>query len=86
VAGIWLGIVARREIAGTGERGAGLAIAGIIIGVITLLFATGCSWRSTSAATAAAAAKAADTDHRIFQDRDRLMRRQAPLAAARRRP
>lgn len=41
VAGIWLGIVARREIAGTGDRGTRLAIAGIIIGVITLLFAIG---------------------------------------------
>lgn len=39
VAGICLGIAARREIAGTGERGDGLAIAGIIIGVITLLIA-----------------------------------------------
>jgi Domain of unknown function (DUF4190) len=41
VAGIWLGVVARREMAGTGERGARLAIAGIIVGVITLLFAIG---------------------------------------------
>lgn len=39
LAGIFLGISARRRIAGTGERGAGLAIAGIVIGVITLVFA-----------------------------------------------
>jgi hypothetical protein len=39
VAGIALGIAARRRIAETGERGSGLAVAGIIIGVITLLFA-----------------------------------------------
>ena len=41
VAGIWLGAVARRKVAETGERGRGLAIAGIIVGVITLLFAIG---------------------------------------------
>jgi Domain of unknown function (DUF4190) len=41
VAGIWLGAVARRRVAETGERGRGLAIAGIIVGVITLLFAIG---------------------------------------------
>jgi hypothetical protein len=39
LAGIVLGAAARRRIAGTGERGAGLAAAGIIIGVLTLLFA-----------------------------------------------
>lgn len=39
VAGIALGAAARRRIAGTGERGAGAAVAGIVIGVITLLFA-----------------------------------------------
>jgi hypothetical protein len=39
VAGILLGISARRRVAGTGERGAGLAVAGIVVGVITLLFA-----------------------------------------------
>jgi hypothetical protein len=39
LAGIALGAAARRRIAGTGERGAGLAAAGIVIGVLTLLFA-----------------------------------------------
>jgi Domain of unknown function (DUF4190) len=39
VAGILLGVSARRRIAGTGERGAGLAAAGIVVGVITLVFA-----------------------------------------------
>lgn len=39
LAGIFLGISARRRIAGTGERGAGLAAGGIVIGVITLVFA-----------------------------------------------
>ena len=39
LAGIFLGISARRRIAGTGERGAGLAAAGIVVGVITLVFA-----------------------------------------------
>jgi len=39
VAGIWLGFAARRKIAQTGERGQGLAIAGIIVGVVTLVFA-----------------------------------------------
>lgn len=39
IAGIMLGIAARRQIAQSGERGAGLATAGIIIGVITLLIA-----------------------------------------------
>jgi hypothetical protein len=41
IAGIWLGAVARRKVAETGERGRGLAIAGIVVGVITLLFAIG---------------------------------------------
>src|SRR5690349_10747464 len=39
VAGILLGVSARRQIASTGERGSGAAVAGIVIGVITLLFA-----------------------------------------------
>ena len=39
VAGIMLGISARRRIAETGERGAGLAVVGIVIGVITLAIA-----------------------------------------------
>jgi hypothetical protein len=39
LAGIVLGAAARRRIAGTGERGAALAAAGIVIGVLTLLFA-----------------------------------------------
>jgi Domain of unknown function (DUF4190) len=39
LAGIALGISARRRIAETGERGAGLAIAGIAVGIITLLIA-----------------------------------------------
>jgi hypothetical protein len=39
VAGIMLGIAARRQIAQSGERGAGLAAAGIIIGMVTLLVA-----------------------------------------------
>jgi hypothetical protein len=39
IAGILLGVSARRRIAETGERGAGLAAAGIVIGVITLLLA-----------------------------------------------
>ncbi len=39
LAGIFLGTSARRRIAYTGERGAGLAAAGIVIGVITLLIA-----------------------------------------------
>ena len=37
VAGIVLGAVARRRIPVTGERGHGLAIAGIILGVVTLI-------------------------------------------------
>jgi hypothetical protein len=39
IAGIWLGVRARDRIGQGGERGRGLAIAGIIVGVITLLFA-----------------------------------------------
>lgn len=39
VAGIMLGVSARRRIAQTGERGTGLAMAGIVIGVISLLIA-----------------------------------------------
>ena len=41
IGGIWLGIRARGRIDQTGERGRGLAMAGIIVGVITLLFAIG---------------------------------------------
>ena len=41
VAGIGLGAAARRRITETGERGHGLAAAGIIVGVITLLAAVG---------------------------------------------
>ena len=41
VAGIWLGVAAQRKMAETGERGRGLAIAGIIVGVVTLIFAIG---------------------------------------------
>jgi hypothetical protein len=37
VAGILLGAAARRRIPTTGERGHGLAIAGIIVGVVTLI-------------------------------------------------
>jgi uncharacterized protein DUF4190 len=37
IAAIVLGASARRRIALTGERGAGLAMAGIVIGVVTLL-------------------------------------------------
>jgi|SRR5215472_14329806 len=39
LAGIMLGVSARRETAQTGERGAGLATAGIIVGVVTLIIA-----------------------------------------------
>jgi Domain of unknown function (DUF4190) len=39
LAGVALGAAARRRIAWTGERGAGVAVAGVVIGVITLLFA-----------------------------------------------
>ena len=41
IAGIWLGVRARDRIGQSGEHGHGLAIAGIIVGVITLLFAIG---------------------------------------------
>src|SRR5690242_5823480 len=39
LAAIALGISARRQTAATGERGAGLATAGIVIGVLTLIAA-----------------------------------------------
>lgn len=39
LAGILMGFSARRRIASTGERGAGLAVAGIAVGLITLAFA-----------------------------------------------
>lgn len=39
LAGILLGFSARRRIAETGQRGAGLALAGIVVGVVTLAFA-----------------------------------------------
>jgi hypothetical protein len=39
IAGIVLGVAARRRIAVTGENGRGLAIAGAVVGVITLLLA-----------------------------------------------
>jgi hypothetical protein len=41
LAGIMLGVQARRRIAETGERGNGAAVAGIVIGVITLIIAIG---------------------------------------------
>jgi uncharacterized protein DUF4190 len=39
IAGIWLGAAARRRIPETGERGHGLAVAGIVVGVATLIIA-----------------------------------------------
>jgi Domain of unknown function (DUF4190) len=39
LAGIWLGFTARRRIAETGERGSGVAIASIVVGVVTLILA-----------------------------------------------
>ena len=39
IAGIWLGATARRRIPETGERGYGLAVAGIVVGVVTLIIA-----------------------------------------------
>ena len=39
IAGIVLGVKARRRIQQTGERGSGLAMAGIVVGVITLVLA-----------------------------------------------
>jgi uncharacterized BrkB/YihY/UPF0761 family membrane protein len=39
LAGIVLGFSARRQIAETDQRGAGLALAGIVVGVLTLVFA-----------------------------------------------
>ena len=41
LAGIALGASARREIPQTGERGRGLALAGIVVGIVTLIFAVG---------------------------------------------
>ena len=41
LAGIILGVRARRRFAETGERGSGVALAGIIIGVVTLILAIG---------------------------------------------
>jgi hypothetical protein len=43
VLGMVLGVKARRRISETGERGAGVALAGIVVGVVTLLIAIG-SW------------------------------------------
>lgn len=39
VVGIILGVSARRQITTTAERGGALAVAGIVVGVVTLLFA-----------------------------------------------
>src|SRR5689334_1340891 len=39
IAGIWLGATASRRIPQTGERGRGLAIAGVVVGVVTLIIA-----------------------------------------------
>ncbi len=39
IAGIWLGVAARRRIPENGERGYGLAVAGIVVGVVTLIIA-----------------------------------------------
>ncbi len=39
LAGIWLGFTARRRIAETGEHGSGVAVAGIVVGVVTLILA-----------------------------------------------
>jgi uncharacterized protein DUF4190 len=39
IAGIWMGAIARRRIPETGERGGGLALAGIVVGVVTLIIA-----------------------------------------------
>jgi hypothetical protein len=41
IAGIIMGLAARRRVVLTGERGAGVAAAGIVIGMITLLLAIG---------------------------------------------
>jgi Domain of unknown function (DUF4190) len=41
IAGIVMGVAARRHIAMTDERGRGIAVAGVVIGVITLLLAIG---------------------------------------------
>lgn len=39
IAGIVMGVKARGQIARSGERGAGVALAGIVVGVLTTLFA-----------------------------------------------
>jgi hypothetical protein len=41
VLGVVLGVKARHRIDETGERGAGVALAGIVVGVVTLLIAIG---------------------------------------------
>lgn len=41
IAGIIMGMAARRQAAVTGDRGAGIAVAGVVIGVLTLLLAIG---------------------------------------------
>lgn len=41
VLGIVLGAKARQQVRGSGERGANMAVAAIIVGVVTLLFAIG---------------------------------------------
>lgn len=41
VAGIVMGLAARRRITATAERGAGLAMAGVVVGAVTLLAAIG---------------------------------------------
>src|SRR4051812_30138114 len=41
VLGIVMGAKARRQVAQTGERGAGIAVAAIVVGVLTLIFAIG---------------------------------------------
>jgi hypothetical protein len=40
IVGIVLGAVAISQIKGTGEKGQGLAVAGIVIGVLSMLFGT----------------------------------------------
>ena len=39
IAGIIMGVSARRQLEVTGERGAGVAMAGVVVGIITLLLA-----------------------------------------------
>jgi hypothetical protein len=41
VLGMVLGVKARHQISETGERGAGMALAGVVVGVVTLLIAIG---------------------------------------------